>query len=54
LFTLPNVVVTPHLAGSLGPERRRQGQVMAAELERFAAGEPLRYEVTQATMGRSA
>jgi phosphoglycerate dehydrogenase-like enzyme len=54
LFTLPNVVVTPHLAGSLGAERRRQGQAMADELERFVTGEPLRHEVTQATMGQSA
>ncbi len=48
LFTLPNVVVTPHLAGSLGAERRRQGRLMAEELARYCAGEPLEHEVTEA------
>ena len=48
LFTLPNVVVTPHLAGSLGTERRRQGRMMADELARYCAGEPLEHEVTEA------
>ncbi|MFG2662542.1 hydroxyacid dehydrogenase, partial [Streptomyces sp. NPDC048425] len=43
LFTLDNVVVTPHLAGSLGPERRLLGRAMAEELGRFVAGQPLRH-----------
>lgn len=47
LYTLPNVTLTPHIAGSLGIERRRLGQVMVAELQRFVAGEPLRYAITR-------
>jgi hypothetical protein len=54
LFTLPNVVVTPHLAGSLGAERRRQGRMMAEELARYCAGEPLEHEVTESGLERSA
>ncbi|MFJ5259887.1 hydroxyacid dehydrogenase [Streptomyces sp. NPDC088387] len=46
LFTLDNVVVTPHLAGNLGPERRLLGRAMAEDLGRYVAGTPLRHEVT--------
>lgn len=46
LRTLPNVLLTPHIAGSVGPERRRLGAAMVEELERYARGEPLRHEVT--------
>ncbi len=45
LFTLPNVVVTPHIAGSLGPECRRMAALVAGELERWLAGQPLRWAV---------
>ncbi|MFE2106111.1 hydroxyacid dehydrogenase [Kitasatospora sp. NPDC059463] len=41
LFTLPNVVVTPHLAGSQALERRRLGDLVTAEFERWALGGPL-------------
>jgi phosphoglycerate dehydrogenase-like enzyme len=54
LFSLPNVVVTPHLAGTLNTERRRQGRLMAAELARYVAGEPLEHEVFEAGQARSA
>lgn len=50
LFSLPNVVVTPHLAGSLGLERRAMGRAMADELDRYVRGEPLRYEVVESAM----
>jgi phosphoglycerate dehydrogenase-like enzyme len=46
LYTLPNVILTPHLAGSLGSECERMGHAMADELERFLDGRPLRWEVT--------
>lgn len=42
---LPNVVVTPHLAGSLGPECRRMAQAMIDEMERYLEGEAVRSEV---------
>ncbi|MCP2638151.1 hydroxyacid dehydrogenase [Microbacterium sp. HD4P20] len=40
LYSLPNVFLTPHLAGSTGSELRRLGQAALAEVERFVAGEP--------------
>jgi phosphoglycerate dehydrogenase-like enzyme len=43
---LDNVVMTPHIAGASVQARRRQGQWMVEELQRFFAGEPLRYGVT--------
>jgi len=45
LRALPNVVLTPHVAGSLGRECRRMGAMMAEELGRLAHGEPLRWPV---------
>jgi len=45
LFTLPNVILTPHIAGSAGGECRRMGRYMAEELERYLAGEPLKWPV---------
>jgi phosphoglycerate dehydrogenase-like enzyme len=47
LRTLPNVVLTPHVAGSIGRERRRLGRMMAEEVERFIRGEALRWEITE-------
>ena len=46
LYTLPNVVLTPHIAGSLGGECRRLGHAMVDEFERFARDEPLQWELT--------
>jgi phosphoglycerate dehydrogenase-like enzyme len=46
LYALPNVVLTPHIAGSLGRECRRMGHLVVDELRRYVAGEPLRYEIT--------
>jgi len=40
LLTLPNVVMPPHIAGSMGPEIRRLGRYMVEELHRYVAGEP--------------
>ncbi|NUR89192.1 MAG: oxidoreductase, partial [Nonomuraea sp.] len=45
LYGLPNVVLTPHLAGSMGAERGRMGELVAAELARLVAGEPLEHAV---------
>ena len=43
---LDNVVLTPHIAGASVQARHRQGRWMLEELQRFFAGEPLRYQVT--------
>jgi phosphoglycerate dehydrogenase-like enzyme len=40
LWDLPNVVLTPHIAGSAGGELHRIGDLVAAEVERYAAGLP--------------
>ncbi|TDD64880.1 hydroxyacid dehydrogenase [Jiangella aurantiaca] len=50
LYRLPNVVLTPHIAGALGSECRRLTALALDELERLAAGEPLRYEVRRADL----
>ena len=48
LFTLPNVVLTPHIAGSMTVnECQRMGMYMAEELRRFVAGQPLQWEVSR-------
>ncbi len=47
LYTLPNVILTPHIAGSMETECRRQGQYMIDELDRFLAGQPLVYAITR-------
>ncbi|ARJ04558.1 hydroxyacid dehydrogenase [Cnuibacter physcomitrellae] len=54
LYRLPNVMVTPHLAGSLGSETKRMTDAALDELERYVSGEPLRFEVTRDDMRFSA
>jgi phosphoglycerate dehydrogenase-like enzyme len=46
LYILPNVMLTPHMAGSVGKECRRMGRYMVEELKRFVAGKPLDWAVT--------
>ena len=45
-YSLPNCVLTPHIAGSFGDEVRRMGEYMQAEYENFVQGKPCQYEVT--------
>jgi len=40
LYELPNVMLTPHVAGSLGAETRLLTACALSELERYAAGRP--------------
>jgi phosphoglycerate dehydrogenase-like enzyme len=47
LYTLPNVVLTPHIAGSVGEECKRMGRCMLEEMERYVKGQPLERRVTQ-------
>lgn len=54
LYSLPNVVLTPHIAGSVGRECLRMGHAMVDEFERFAAGQPLRWEITAERAARIA
>jgi phosphoglycerate dehydrogenase-like enzyme len=46
LRALPNVVLTPHIAGSLGGEYLRIGRMVVEEVRRYARGEPMLGEVT--------
>jgi phosphoglycerate dehydrogenase-like enzyme len=46
LIGLPNVFLTPHIAGSTGREVVRMGEWMLEELERLIHGKPLLYGVT--------
>ena len=46
LYHLPNVVLTPHIAGSMDLECRRMSQAMIEELHRYLKGEPLRWSIT--------
>ena len=43
LYDLPNVFLTPHIAGSMGHELRRMGDQIAGELARVGRGEPLAF-----------
>lgn len=45
LFGLPNVLLTPHIAGGTVEARHMQGATVVAEIERFIAGQPLQHEV---------
>lgn len=46
LYNLPNVFLTPHIAGSSGNEVRRMGEYMLEEYRRGARNERFLYEVT--------
>jgi len=54
LYTLPNVFLTPHIAGAIGTERLRLGHMVIEEIERFVRGEPMLYEIEPAFLERLA
>lgn len=54
LFTLPNVFLTPHVAGAIGTERLRLGLMAVEEIERFLRGEPMLYAVRPELLERLA
>lgn len=54
LWQLPNVVISPHIGGTIGDEVTRLADVIIEEFVAWNAGKPLRYQVTRdvfATMG---
>jgi len=54
LYQLPNVMITPHIAGSLGSETRRMSRQALDELERFLHGQAPANAVTSETLEVSA
>jgi phosphoglycerate dehydrogenase-like enzyme len=54
LWTLPNVVMSPHIGGTIGDEVGRLADCVIEEFTSWRDGRPLRYQVTReilATMG---
>ncbi|MDA5282518.1 hydroxyacid dehydrogenase [Streptomyces sp. Isolate_45] len=54
LYALPNVVLTPHIAGSLGRELHRMAAAAADELARWTAGRPFAHPVRAEDAHRTA
>lgn len=54
LYELPNVFLTPHIAGAMGVETQRLAALALDELERFAHGAPLHHEVHREDLARIA
>ena len=46
LLKLPNVMITPHIAGALGSERLRLGRLMIEEFKRWQRGDLLQWQIT--------
>ncbi|SCB48608.1 hydroxyacid dehydrogenase [Rhizobium multihospitium] len=53
-YDLPNVFLTPHIAGAIGLERTRLGEMAVDEVIRFIEGRPLLYEIRREDMARMA
>ena len=47
LYSLPNCILTPHVAGSTEAECLRLGDQIVVELCRYLAGEPFENEITE-------
>jgi len=47
LYTLDNVYLTPHIAGSIGKEIQRMGEYMCEEFISYSEGKETRFEITK-------
>lgn len=47
MYSLPNCVLTPHIAGSAGNEVQRMSEWIYQEYERYTTGKPCLYQVTE-------
>ncbi|PNI07588.1 hydroxyacid dehydrogenase [Arthrobacter sp. AFG7.2] len=54
LYDLPNVIITPHIAGSLGTETRRMSDAALDDLERYLTGRELLAQVLHEDLSLSA
>ena len=52
LFDLPNVFLTPHIAGPQGSERKRMLTAIVNDIERYVAGKPLLGQIARASLAR--
>jgi len=46
-YSLPNCILTPHIAGSFGDEVERMSEYMVEEFNRLISGEETRFEVSE-------
>lgn len=53
-YRLPNVVLTPHIAGTNGREAARIGRAMVDDFYRWRRGEPLQHRITREQFERMA
>ncbi|WP_113176992.1 hydroxyacid dehydrogenase [Rhizobium sp.] len=53
-YDLPNVFLTPHIAGAVGLERTRLGEMAVDEIKRYLSGQPLQYGITLADLDKMA
>lgn len=54
MYELENIILTPHIAGSMGTEVLRMADLMIEEFLLWVEGQPLRYAVTRELMARIA
>ncbi|MBI3784683.1 MAG: hydroxyacid dehydrogenase [Deltaproteobacteria bacterium] len=54
LYELPNVFLTPHIAGSMGVETQRMADLALDEIERFVKGKEFRYAIRAEDLARIA
>jgi len=54
LYDLPNVFLTPHVAGAMGTETQRMAELAVDEIERYARGEPFHYAIRREDLPRIA
>lgn len=47
LYSLENVMLTPHISGSTGKERQRQGEEMFKEFKRYVNNESLKHQISR-------
>jgi phosphoglycerate dehydrogenase-like enzyme len=53
-YSLPNCILTPHVAGSIGSEVQRMGDFCVRELRNWMQGEPLENPIDMGSLGERA
>lgn len=54
LYTMENVVLTPHIAGSQANEVQRMSELVVDQFENLLAGKPTQYEITKEMLAKMA